>query len=507
MLSKKTQAEIKWAAWLVGTAILDAAILGAMYYLALLLRLDFKAPAFGWSAAFWSACVSVLIQMILLAAVGAYRKNWSRFALDDGIRIVSALAISTVLFLAARILLPGHAHIRPPYSVSCIAFTLSCAALISPRILYAAFANELCARRGILGRAENKSSSIPESVMSAFKNRVVMVTGAGGTIGSELSRQILSLEPSTLLLVERSENALYEIEFKLRDILSRKGGSTKIVPLMVDIADAGRMDKIFTADKPDFVIHAAAYKHVPMAEANPKATIANNLLATVALIHQCAIHNVENFLFISTDKAVRPRSVMGITKRLCECAVIQKGLEGSKGKFSTVRFGNVLGSSGSVIPLFEKQIAAKSPVTVTDPRMVRYFMSVSEAVALSLTAAAMGKSGEIFVLDMGNPLSIVELAERTIRRAGYRPYHDIPIVFTGIRPGEKLFEELDVGKMSAVKTDFAKIYICNRHVPSEQVLANALAQCERLVKSDLSDSETIAALKKISADVESDCGA
>ena len=282
--------------------------------------------------------------------------------------------------------------------------------------------------------------------------------GAGGSIGSELVRQVAALGPKKVLLVERGENALYEID---RAIRAREGMS-ETVPLMKDVNDVAAMDEIFMAHKPEIVLHAAAYKHVPMVEMNPEEGWRNNTEATRHLAELARRHGVQRFVLISTDKAVNPVSVMGRTKLAAEQAIMGIGPTSDDRQattvFCAVRFGNVFGSSGSVVPLFREQIAARRPITVTHPEKKRYYMTVEEAVGLVLQAASRSEKA-IYTLDMGEPVRILDLAEGMIRQAGYRPYVDIPIVFTGIRPGEKLFEELDVSEKSCYKTDMARIYI------------------------------------------------
>jgi len=254
--------------------------------------------------------------------------------------------------------------------------------------------------------------------------------------------------------VERNEFGLYEIERELRAMAP----GAEITPILADAADAALMARIFAEARPEVVVHAAAHKHVPMMERNPVEAVRNNFLATLALAELSGRCGVEMFMLISTDKAVNPVSVMGASKRLAEMAVCS--LAGtSKTRFAAVRFGNVLGSSGSVVPLFREQIRRGGPVTVTHPDMKRYFMTAREAVSLVLHAGAVAKGGEVFVLDMGEPVRIVELAESMIRLSGFAPHDEIPIVFTGVRPGEKLFEELDVSEASAIRTENARIFI------------------------------------------------
>jgi FlaA1/EpsC-like NDP-sugar epimerase len=325
----------------------------------------------------------------------------------------------------------------------------------------------------LLGREETTLDS--RAVVELLGQKRVLVTGAGGTIGSELVRQILRAGPAQLLLVERSENALYEIEREIRKL----GTESQVVALLADINERHRMADIFGQYKPQIVVHAAAYKHVPMMELNPGEAVKNNVLATRALGELAVEYGAERFVFISTDKAVKPVSVMGISKRLAEIA-LQDLNRLNKTRFSAVRFGNVLDSSGSVVPLFREQIRKGEAVTVTHPEMTRYFMTISEAVSLVLQAAALAKGGEIFVLDMGDPVRIVELAEEMIALSGLRPYEDIPIVFTGIRPGEKLFEELDVSERSVYKTGLARIFVSKICETEPREVAQMLAECRVL---------------------------
>jgi FlaA1/EpsC-like NDP-sugar epimerase len=293
-----------------------------------------------------------------------------------------------------------------------------------------------------------------DNIRSILRNRIVMVTGAGGSIGSELCRQIVSFAPRRLLLVEQSEGNLFEIEQELIDM----GFGDLIVPMMADVLDMPRMHDIFERHQPDVVFHAAAHKHVPMMERHPTEAIKNNTLATVCLATLALEFKVDRFVLISTDKAINPTNVMGATKRLAEIFVQALwASQPDQTKFMAVRFGNVLGSSGSVIPTFKKQIAAGGPVKVTHPEITRYFMTIPEAVGLVLQCGAQGTGGEIFVLDMGEPVRIVDLARQVIELSGLRPDEDIEIQFTGLRPGEKLFEELSYKGENILPTTHPKI--------------------------------------------------
>jgi FlaA1/EpsC-like NDP-sugar epimerase len=379
-----------------------------------------------------------------------------------------------------------------------------------------------------------------DRIRELVQNKVVMVTGAGGSIGSELCRQIASYAPSQLLLVERSEFLLFQIEQELIDL----GLASNITTLVADITDPERIDGIFQRFKPVVIFHAAAHKHVPMMEQQPAEAFANNTLGTRVLANIALAHRVEHFVLISSDKAINPTNVMGATKRMAELylqALQGKGQEakgkgqengspavagpmadltagsssrfatGEKGvsldlkpqasslkpsfaalprmKFMAVRFGNVLGSSGSVIPTFKKQIAAGGPVTITHPDMTRYFMTVNEAVGLVLQSATLGEGGEIFVLDMGLPMKISDLARQLIELSGLEPETDIEIKYTGLRPGEKLFEELNHKTENMVATDHAKVM---RFLSQPQTLEQIEAGFDAVQKAGASgDSDQI----------------
>ena len=293
-----------------------------------------------------------------------------------------------------------------------------------------------------------------------IKDKVILVTGAGGSIGSEMCRQVCNFAPKHLLLLEQAENALFFID---RDLCA-SFPQVSMELLICDITDKKRVEQIFERFKPEVVIHAAAHKHVPLMEANPGEAIKNNVIGTKTVADAADKFGASSFVMISTDKAVNPTSIMGSSKRIAELYIQDLG-KTSKTHFVTVRFGNVLGSNGSVVPIFKNQIAAGGPVTVTHPEMRRYFMTIPEASQLVLQAAAMGKKGgEIFVLDMGEPVKIVDLAKELITLSGFRPGEDIEIIFTGARPGEKLFEELSIKGEDMVPTRHPKIGIWQRNV-------------------------------------------
>ncbi len=310
-----------------------------------------------------------------------------------------------------------------------------------------------------------------DPVRTLFKGRRVMITGAGGTIGSELASQILQFEPESLTLVERSEYLLYEAEKRLRGEAAWL--ASRVSPKLVDVQDTAIMDALVARERPEIVLHAAAHKHVPLGEQNPSEYVRNNALATRELAEICRTRGVDRFVFISTDKAINPTSVMGASKRAGEIVLIDS-LRDSQMKLTIVRFGNVIGSSGSVIPLFMEQIAAGGPVTVTHPDVTRYFLRTSEAVSLVLQAAAVGEGGNVFMLDMGEPVKIAELARDLIRLSNHTE-DEIPVVFTGLRPGEKLFEEIRLEGESIKATVHPQIVVTEPPQPPKQVVAQWLA--------------------------------
>jgi FlaA1/EpsC-like NDP-sugar epimerase len=297
------------------------------------------------------------------------------------------------------------------------------------------------------------------NIREILKSRTVMVTGSGGSIGSELCRQIATFNPQRLLLVDRSEVQLFPIEQELNEA----GYRGVVLPLVADILDVPRMQSIFKRFMPEVIFHAAAHKHVPMMENQPSEAIRNNTVGTATLAELALEHDVDRFVMISTDKAINPTNVMGVTKRLAEIFVqALSAKHPDRTKFMAVRFGNVLGSSGSVIPIFNKQIATGGPVKVTHPDVTRYFMTIPEAAGLVLQSGAQGSGGEIFVLDMGQPVKIVDLARQLIELSGLRPDEDIEIEFVGLRPGEKLFEELSYKGENITTTNHPKImrFVC-----------------------------------------------
>nr|WP_325167899.1 nucleoside-diphosphate sugar epimerase/dehydratase [Mariniplasma anaerobium] len=291
-------------------------------------------------------------------------------------------------------------------------------------------------------------------------SKTIVVTGGGGSIGSELCRQLIRFNPKKIIIIDIYENGVYDLQMEFERMYRLDSCSFKpeIIVLIASVRDELRIDEIFKEYKPDVVFHAAAHKHVPLMEVSPKEAIKNNILGTYNVSNMADKHKVKKFVFISTDKAVNPTNVMGAKKRFAERIVMALNEE-SYTDFAAVRFGNVLGSNGSVIPLFQKQIAEGGPVTVTHPEIIRYFMTISEACQLVIQAGAYAKGGELFVLDMGEPVKILDLAEKLIRLSGLEPYRDIEIEFTGLRPGEKMFEELLVDYSKAHKTENEKIFV------------------------------------------------
>jgi FlaA1/EpsC-like NDP-sugar epimerase len=292
-----------------------------------------------------------------------------------------------------------------------------------------------------------------DALRAAVRGRTILVTGAGGSIGSEVVRQLAPLSPSLIVALDRSENSLFFLE---RELTVHHPG----VPVRMrvgDVLDQGAVRALFAEHRPHLVIHAAAYKHVPLMEAHPVEAVQNNVAATRFLAELAVEHGVSRFLLVSSDKAVRPTSVMGATKRAAELAI--QSMPPSATQFMAVRFGNVLGSDGSVVPLFRKQIQEGGPVTVTHPDVVRYFMTISEAVGLVLQAGVMGKGGELFHLDMGRPVRVVELAEKLVQLSGFRPHEDIEIRYIGLRPGEKMHEELLADGEGVEATDHPRIRV------------------------------------------------
>lgn len=314
------------------------------------------------------------------------------------------------------------------------------------------------------------------SISGYITDKIVLITGAGGSIGSEICRQVSNFNPKTILLLGHGENSIYSIEKEIK----QKFPLLSVKSIIADIQDRKRMEHVFSTYRPHVVFHAAAHKHVPLMENNPTEAIKNNIFGTKNVAECAHIYQAEKFVQISTDKAVNPTSIMGVTKRIAEL-VIQSLNERSSTHFSTVRFGNVLGSRGSVVPLFKQQIREGGPVTVTHPDMTRFFMTIPEAVQLVIQAGALEKEGEIFVLDMGQPVKISDLAKKLITLSGLIPDKDIQIKYTGIRPGEKLYEELFTKEEGSVASKHQLIFISKPTDLSKMELPSLLKQLEDLV--------------------------
>ena len=321
-----------------------------------------------------------------------------------------------------------------------------------------------------------------DSVMGYVSGKTILVTGGGGSIGSELCRQIAAHEPKKLILVDIYENNAYDIQQELK----QKFPNLDLVVLIASVRNTHRMESVFAAYRPDIVYHAAAHKHVPLMEDSPNEAVKNNVFGTYKTAQAADKHGVHRFVLISTDKAVNPTNIMGASKRICEM-IIQMMNQRSKTDFVAVRFGNVLGSNGSVIPLFKKQIEQGGPVTVTHPEIIRYFMTIPEAVSLVLQAGALAKGGEIFVLDMGEPVKILDLAKTLIRLSGYKPFEDIQIEFTGLRPGEKLYEELLMSEEGLQETENKLIHIGKPIEFDEGKFLSDLEELRRIAEEDSLD--------------------
>jgi len=329
-----------------------------------------------------------------------------------------------------------------------------------------------------------------ESTATYIKGATVLVTGAGGSIGSELCRQIARVGPQRLVLVDQGETALFEIERELVD----ERGFAAAIPVLADCKSRTKMHQVFDRYQPAVVFHAAAYKHVPLMEANPLESVRNNALATRVVAEAAVEHGAQRFVLISTDKAVNPKTVMGQSKALCEWIVEAFGArENVATRFVAVRFGNVLGSSGSVIPIFRRQIAKGGPVTVTHPDMTRYFMTIPEAASLVVQAGAIGGRGDVFVLDMGEPVRILDLAMQMIRLSGKDPERDIDVEIVGTRPGEKLHEELWGQGEAAEATVHPKILRVRGPIVDAAWLQEELAELERLVR----EGETLETVSRL----------
>ena len=437
-------------------AFVDTLILLAAYLAAYLLRFDFATPPWGWPTVLLGALPAIALGWIGLLLFRCYAVSFRAITLRHLPRFLGAAVFTSACQLALRYaVVPDVTYvlIRPPASVALMAGAFSLLGLLTHRYLYRLQLRPV-GIADLLGRDESEVNT--PAVREGFRGRTVLITGAGGSIGSELAAQVLAAAPKRLILCDISEAALYPVHMRLSERPGTQEGILR--PVVADCGNRLRMRDLLETERPDTVLHAAAYKHVPMMEFNPGEALRNNAIGTRILAEEAVRAGVGTFLLISTDKAIRPISAMGVSKRLAEIFVRDLADSG-RTVVCAVRFGNVLGSSGSVVPRFREQIAKGGPVTVTDPRMTRYFMTIAEACGLVLQSALMAKGGEIFVLDMGKPMTILCLAETMIRLAGLRPYRDIAIRTVGIRPGEKLSEELGITAAHAERTGHARVFV------------------------------------------------
>jgi FlaA1/EpsC-like NDP-sugar epimerase len=320
------------------------------------------------------------------------------------------------------------------------------------------------------------------------QGKTIMVTGGGGSIGSELVRQLRTFNPKRIVIVDIYENNAYDLQMELENLYRHEECKIKpeIVVLIASVRDEARMEEVYRTYRPNIVFHAAAHKHVPLMEVSPRDCVKNNVLGTYNVATLADKYNVEKFVLVSTDKAVRPTNVMGATKRIAEKIIFSINQD-SQTDFAAVRFGNVLGSNGSVIPLFKRQIQEGGPVTVTHPEITRFFMTIPEACQLVIQAGAFAKGGELFVLDMGDPVKIIDLAEKMIRLSGHEPHKDIPIQFTGLRPGEKMYEELLKDSKTIIRTDNDKIFLEKNNNGYKQTIKNILEFKDSINSIDIID--------------------
>lgn len=339
----------------------------------------------------------------------------------------------------------------------------------------------------LLGRDQVKVNL--DEIMGYIENQVVLVTGGGGSIGSELCRQIATHNPKQLIILDIYENNAYDIEQELK----RKYPELNLLTLIASVRDIVKLRDVFTKYRPEIIFHAAAHKHVPLMETSPNEAVKNNVFGTLNLARCADEFGAKTFVQISTDKAVNPTNIMGATKRICEMIVQTIGKHSKNTKFVAVRFGNVLGSNGSVIPLFEKQIKEGGPVTVTHKDIIRYFMTIPEAVSLVLQAGAYAKGGQIFVLDMGEPVKIYDLAYNLIKLSGFEPNVDIEIRCTGLRPGEKLYEERLMDEEGMQKTANGLINIANPIELDEEYLWGTLEKLNKAAKDETPDMKNLVA--------------
>ena len=417
--------------------------------------------------------------------LGGFKVLGDRYAIAE---LVDAYEVEDILIAIPSL------HPEQLQEIANICSVSGCKVQILPEFLRNLSAGALSVRElrplnieDLLGR-ENIELDVKE-IGKYLTGKIVLVTGAGGSIGSEICRQVLRFQPEQILLLGRGENSIYEIHQELKN----KCNEEQLLPLIVNITDRDKLENVFQEFHPQVVFHAAAHKHVPLMEHQPEEAIYNNVFGSYNVGDLAGRYHCERLVLISTDKAVNPTSVMGATKRVTEMVMQALNLRYPETKYVAVRFGNVLGSRGSVVPLFKKQIAAGGPLTVTDPEMKRYFMTIPEASKLVLSAAALGDGGEVFVLNMGEPVKIVDLARNMIRLSGLVPDKDIQIKFTGLRPGEKLFEELLAAEDGTVSTDNKLIFKAVIKAPDETVFWEKVKELIRCEEAD----RCIALLKEL----------
>lgn len=417
--------------------------------------------------------------------LGGFKVLGDRYAIAE---LVDAYEVEEILIAIPSL------HPEQLQEIANICSVSGCKVQILPEFLRNLSAGALSVRElrplnieDLLGR-ENVELDVKE-IGKYLTGKIVLVTGAGGSIGSEICRQVLRFQPEQILLLGRGENSIYEIHQELKN----KCNEEQLLPLIVNITDRDKLENVFQEFHPQVVFHAAAHKHVPLMEHQPEEAIYNNVFGSYNVGDLAGRYHCERLVLISTDKAVNPTSVMGATKRVTEMVMQALNLRYPETKYVAVRFGNVLGSRGSVVPLFKKQIAAGGPLTVTDPEMKRYFMTIPEASKLVLSAAALGDGGEVFVLNMGEPVKIVDLARNMIRLSGLVPDKDIQIKFTGLRPGEKLFEELLAAEDGTVSTDNKLIFKAVIKASDETVFWEKVKELIRCEEAD----RCIALLKEL----------
>lgn len=445
---KKLKIIIKRKKWNMILGISDIIMMIIASYLALLTRFEFYpsqiALIFLKNAAKYMP-LNLFCSIVIFMAYRLYSTQWKYAGISDFINVVKAAVIAAAFQL-----------INSEVTVS---------ALREVEI------------EDLLGR-EPVKANLP-SIMSYVKGRVVFVTGGGGSIGSEICRQIARYQPKKLVIIDNYENNAYEIQMELK----RTHPELDLKVLIVSVQNHLRIHNIFEDYKPDIVFHAAAHKHVPLMEDSPHDAIKNNVFGTFNIAKEAGMSGVKRMVLISTDKAVRPTNIMGASKRICEM-VIQYMNSLYDTEYVAVRFGNVLGSNGSVVPLFKKQIANGGPVTVTHPEIIRYFMTIPEAVSLVLEAGAYAEGGEIFILDMGEPVKILDLAKNMIRLSGLTPGEDIEIQFTGLRPGEKLYEELLIDEENKKETKNKRIFIGSPRMMETEQFSELIAELDHAAFSE-----------------------